>query len=135
MITGLNHLTLSVSDLDRSFDFYTAVLGFKPLFKRSKGAYLLTGELWFCLDEDPHVKVAASSYTHFAFSVGRSDFEDVSKKIKSSGATIWKKNKSEGESLYFLDLDGHKLEIHVGDWRSRVESYKSNPQADMKFFV
>ena len=28
MLTGLNHLTLAVSDLDRSFEFYRHLLGF-----------------------------------------------------------------------------------------------------------
>lgn len=36
MLTGLNHLTLAVSDLDRSFDFYRHLLGFtsRPLARR-----------------------------------------------------------------------------------------------------
>lgn len=30
MITGINHITLSVSNVDRSFAFYAEVLGFTP---------------------------------------------------------------------------------------------------------
>ena len=33
MIAGLNHLTLSTTDLDRSFEFYQNILGCKPLAK------------------------------------------------------------------------------------------------------
>ncbi|WP_159065009.1 hypothetical protein [Thaumasiovibrio subtropicus] len=29
-------------------------------------------------------------------------------------------NRSEGQSLYLLDPDGHKLELHVGDLNSRL---------------
>ncbi len=47
MIQGLNHITLAISDLDKSFEFYTEILGFKPLAKRkNKSAYLLAGEIW-----------------------------------------------------------------------------------------
>ena len=39
MITGLNHITLVVSDIDEAFTFYSEVLGFKPVQKSSKSAY------------------------------------------------------------------------------------------------
>ncbi|MCC2644778.1 MAG: fosA, partial [Burkholderiales bacterium] len=46
-------------------------------------------------------------------------------------------NYSEGESLYFLDPDGHKLEIHIGSWQSRIENKKQDPGTwqDIEFFV
>ena len=47
-------------------------------------------------------------------------------KIQNSGAHIFKENTSPGESLYFLDPDGHKFEIHVGDWKTRINHYKGN---------
>lgn len=30
MITGVNHITLSVRDVEQSFAFYSEVLGFRP---------------------------------------------------------------------------------------------------------
>ena len=44
MIGSLNHVTLSVRDLDRSFAFYRDVLGLRPLARWKKGVYLLAGE-------------------------------------------------------------------------------------------
>jgi len=49
MIGGVNHITLSVRDVDRSFGFYVETLGAKPLARWSKGACLLAGDLWLCL--------------------------------------------------------------------------------------
>lgn len=49
MLTGLNHLTLAVSDLDRSFEFYRHLLGFTPHARWQGGAYLSLGALWLCL--------------------------------------------------------------------------------------
>ena len=43
MLTGLNHLTLAVSDLDRSFEFYRHLLGFTPHARWQGGAYLVGG--------------------------------------------------------------------------------------------
>ncbi len=63
---------------------------------------------------------------HIAFNVNSSDFLKFKDKIIANNITIFKENKSEGDSLYFLDPDGHKLEIHVGNWHTRIESKKQN---------
>lgn len=31
MITGINHINISVQDIDISFKFYKEIMGFKPL--------------------------------------------------------------------------------------------------------
>ncbi len=136
MLKGVNHITFSVSDLDRAFDFYTAVLSCRPLAKWQRGAYLLAGETWLCLSLDAQTrKNALAEYSHIAFSVEKNDFKRVAELISASGATIWKENTSEGDSLYFLDPDGHKLEVHASDWQSRLEAVKIEPYDGMEFFV
>ena len=40
-------------------------------------------------------------------------------------AIIWKDNRSEGDSLYFLDPDGHRLELHAGSLASRLDHYRA----------
>lgn len=125
MIRGLNHITLATADLARSFAFYTDVLGAKPLARWRRGCYLLLGEIWLCLDVG--VPNASGAYTHIALDVSAADFEMLSQVIRTSGALIWKENRSEGASFYFLDPDGHKLEIHVGDWKSRLAAMRGKP--------
>ncbi len=51
-ITNINHITLAVTDIHRSFSFYKDVLAFKPLVKWDQGAYFLIGDFWFCLNVD-----------------------------------------------------------------------------------
>jgi len=52
VLTGLNHITVAVKDLERSLEFYVSTLGMKPKVKWENGAYLTTGDLWLCLSVD-----------------------------------------------------------------------------------
>jgi catechol 2,3-dioxygenase-like lactoylglutathione lyase family enzyme len=133
MISGLNHVTLAVTDVDQSFRFYKDLMGFRPLCKWPLGAYFLVGETWFCLSRDANRKPAID-YTHVAFTVSQADFERTVRCLLASGVTAFKENASEGDSFYFFDPDGHKLEIHVGDWQSRIAAKKKNPWPGAEFF-
>jgi catechol 2,3-dioxygenase-like lactoylglutathione lyase family enzyme len=136
MITGINHINLSVSDLERSWHFYSELLGLKPLAKWPKGAYFLAGDQWFCINLDQSARTAPiQEYTHLAFSIDQSNFQSLVTKLLQAGVKIWKENSSPGDSFYFLDPDGHKLEIHVSDWKSRVEIAKQEQWEGMQFFV
>jgi len=136
MTIAMSHITLAVSDIKRSFDFYHDILGLKPLCSWDGGAYFLAGNFWFCLNVDSNVQ-PDPSYTHYAFSVAQEDFQTVSQRIVASGAKVFKPNTSEGNSLYFLDPDGHKLEIHVGDWQTRIAAKKQNIGLwrDVKWYI
>ena len=84
--------------------------------------------MWFSLDLDGNSSRKLSSCnTHFAFSVDDKGFEALCQRITKSGAKVFKDNTSPGKSLYFLDPDNHKLEIHVGNWKSRINAKKANP--------
>jgi glutathione S-transferase fosA5 len=119
-VTGLNHINLSITDLERSFAFYVGVLGFRPLARWARGAYLLAGSTWICLSKHTDVPGRRPDYTHVAFTVAAGDFDALRSRIEAAGAARWQPNTSEGASFYFLDPDGHQLEIHVGDWQSRL---------------
>jgi catechol 2,3-dioxygenase-like lactoylglutathione lyase family enzyme len=131
MITGLNHITIAVSDLECSLSFYTEILGLKGHVKWDKGAYLSAGSLWFCLSCDK--PCPKTDYTHFAFNVEESDYENFRNFLKSKGVEEWKEDKSEGDSLYIIDPDGHKLEIHVGSLDTRLDSLKIEPYSGLKW--
>jgi catechol 2,3-dioxygenase-like lactoylglutathione lyase family enzyme len=135
MITGVNHITFSVRDVAESFAFYTGVLGFRPLARWPKGAYLLAGELWVALVLDEHARgVALPEYTHIAFTVAPAGFAALSQRILASGAPIWQENWTEGDSLYFADPNGHKLEIHISDLAARISSARAAPWEGLEFF-
>lgn len=135
MITGINHLTLAVSDLERSFAFYTQVLGLKAVAKWARGAYLLAGESWLCITLDAQARQSPQpEYTHTAFSVSSEDFAACAEHILANNVRIWKDNTSEGDSLYFLDPDGHKLEIHCGDLSTRLAALRAQPYPGLELY-
>ncbi len=116
MLSGLNHLTLAVSQLAPSVAFYQQLLGMTLHARWDSGAYLSCGDLWLCLSLDPQRRVTPpeeSDYTHYAFSISEADFASFAARLEAAGVAIWKLNRSEGASHYFLDPDGHKLELHV----------------------
>ena len=100
VLKGLNHITLSVSDLARSVAYYTELLGFSLRARWNRGAYLSLGDLWLCLSHDAHVREGPlAEYTHFALTVDARDFDAVSRKVADGAHPIWKQNTSEGESV------------------------------------
>ncbi|MBS0271383.1 MAG: VOC family protein [Proteobacteria bacterium] len=133
MILGLNHINLAVKDLSVSFRFYKEILGFRPLCRWIEGAYFLGGDLWFCLFQDPKA-TPGYGYTHLAFSTTAKDFPQIIDRLKEANVKSWKDNSSEGDSFYFLDPDGYQLEIHVGDWRTRLAYKKKIPWDSVEFF-
>ena len=135
MLTGLNHLTLAVRDLDRSLAFYTSVLGARAHARWNTGAYLELGALWLCLSLDANRATAPRpDYTHYAFGIAQVDFPTFVARMRAHGVPEWKANRSEGDSFYFLDPDGHPLEVHVGDLHSRLAACRAQPYAGMRFF-
>mgnify|MGYP002700389760 CR=1 FL=1 len=132
MLTGINHITISVTNLVVSFDFYTTILGMKPEVKWDAGAYLSVGDLWVCLALER--AVPSKDYSHIGFSIREQDFEEYCSMLVSLGIEEWKDNSSEGVSLYILDPDGHKLEVHVGNLNSRLRDLKKKPYKGLQWF-
>lgn len=126
-ITGVNHVTLAVTDLPRSVWFYSEILGGTLKADWSRGAYVELGNLWLCLSLTEQQIVARNDDTHLAFSCADGDFASLASHIHDH-AELWRDNSSEGASLYFLDPDGHKLELHQGNLETRLAHYRAHPE-------
>ena len=135
MLNALNHITLAVSSLPDSIVFYQQVLGFKLAARWDRGAYLSLGDLWLCLSVDQiEAGDLQRNYTHYAFSIRQADFAAFAQRLHEHAVQLWKQDSSEGDSLYFLDPDGHQLEAHVGDLQSRLAACRAKPYAGMVFY-
>ena len=107
-VTGLNHITVAVTDLERSVVFYRDLLGFDLRALWKDGAYLEAGALWLCLSLDDRAEgLKRPDYTHVAFDIRAGEFGALAARIKEA-APLWRENVSEGDSLYFLDPDNHR---------------------------
>jgi catechol 2,3-dioxygenase-like lactoylglutathione lyase family enzyme len=135
VLKGLNHITLSVSDLSTSVAYYTELLGFSLRARWNRGAYLAQGDVWLCLSQDEHVrKGPLAEYTHFALTVDARDLAGFSRKAAEGAHPTWKENRSEGGSIYLLDPDGHKLEVHAGSLESRLATLRLEPYDDLVLY-
>jgi len=132
MLKGINHVTIAVSNLNRSIVYYTDILGMQLKVKWSKGAYLSLAGQWICLSLDD--VCVNQDYSHLAFDIDEQHFEEFSRRLRDLGVKQWKQNKSEGKSLYILDPDDYQLEIHVGCLATRLQQMRKNQSSDIIFY-
>ena len=135
MITGLNHITLAVADISRSFNFYVRILGCKPVALWREGSYITAGDTWIALVlDEKRQAMHRSDYSHIAFTCPQEDYAPLVDALRAEGCSSRSENSSEGDSFYFEDPDGHRLEIHVGDLSTRLRAMKAQPWGEIQFF-
>ena len=128
MIQSINHVTYSVSDINKSINFYKIFLKAKIL-ESDKSAYFTLGGLWLALNEEKDIprNEIQYSYTHMAFTIDESEFGEWYRWLKDNNVNILEgRNRDirDKQSIYFTDPDGHKLELHTGTLQDRLNYYK-----------
>jgi len=122
-VTGLGHLALNVSDMKRSADFYTKVLGFQQLFelKDDKGNpwinYFKVGpgqfvELFYPRGEEPAGSKPRVGFSHMCFVVD--DIKRTEAEILKGGGTLDRPIKLGIDGNYQMwvkDPDGNRIEL------------------------
>jgi len=132
-LEGIDHVALSVRDVERSAQWYIEVLGFErrhdgmwhgvPTFI-GKGT---TAIALFPLRDDSQVARAAridppirrirpaANMLHLAFRANRENFLGAQRELKKRGIKFEFQNHEISHSIYFRDPDDHELEITTYD--------------------
>lgn len=139
MIQPVNHITYSVSDINKSIVFYKYILKAKILVESDKTAYFTLGGLWLALNEEKGIprNEIQYSYTHMAFTIDENEFEEWYQWLKDNDVNILEgRNRDirDKKSIYFTDPDGHKLELHTGTLQDRLDYYKEE-KPHIKFYI
>lgn len=142
-IKGINHITISVSNLEKSIEFYTKIFGAKLLVKGEKVgsrlAYFDLNGLWLALnvEDDINRNEIYEAYTHIGFSIDEQDYETALSKLHELKINIKEdrpRSSEEGKSIYFRDPDGHLFEFHTKARQDRIDYYKKS-RPELTFFV
>lgn len=130
-LKGINHITFSVSDLEKSVEFYKNIFGAKLLVKGEKLAYFDLNGLWLALniEKDIERNEIYKSYTHISFSIDEKEYDSTLEKLRNLDVDVQEgrpRFEEEGKSIYFRDFDGHLFEFHTKSREDRIEFYKKN---------
>ena len=121
-VLGIDHVAISVRDLNQSLEFYTKIIGLKiserEHSKPGVEYFLDCGSALIGLiqgDEsgEKHLlRDGGVGGNHLSFRVEAKTFDGIVEEIKRLGLTITTLKKRERSwSVYFLDIDGNKLEM------------------------
>jgi len=115
VIESVNHIGITVSDLDASIKFYKELFDFDVLenISNSGQAFLKMGDILLSLVEVKGYKSSGDSRNCISFYVDEEDFEDAIDELEESDMEIifGPENIRKGQRLVFADPDGNHIEL------------------------
>jgi catechol 2,3-dioxygenase-like lactoylglutathione lyase family enzyme len=130
-LQGIDHVALSVRDVQRAAQWYIDVLGFERRYEGmwngvptfiGKGATAIA--LFPRRDRDSKAGPRESGIRmlHLAFRADRKNFLAAQEELKRLGIRFEFQDHEISHSIYFRDPDGHELEITTYDLEGRTPS-------------
>jgi catechol 2,3-dioxygenase-like lactoylglutathione lyase family enzyme len=122
-LEGIDHVALSVADVERSAAWFVEVLGFERRFEGMwKGVPVFVGKGTTAIALFPHRDSpdstaakqrppSATDMLHLAFRADRKNFLAAQTDLKSRGVRFEFEDHEISHSIYFRSPDGHRFEI------------------------
>ncbi|HET9320914.1 MAG TPA: VOC family protein [Bryobacteraceae bacterium] len=112
-VTGIDHVVLWVSDLQRSKEFYIGLLGMRVDHEREGTSFLWCGEhqMVALFQQRAGEDVSGGrEVNHMALRLEAGEYEDVKATLEAAGCVV-DGRQGDPHCLYFSDPDGHRLQV------------------------
>lgn len=132
--SGLYHLQIAVSDIERSIAFYTGLLGMKESFRAGDSLVFLHTpggrDVLTLRQADGPVDVGAGGLQHFGFQVRGATHAEAVKEARRFGAKVLSVGSHDPTTryAYIQDPDGYVIELDS----SAVAARQPRPQAPVR---
>jgi catechol 2,3-dioxygenase-like lactoylglutathione lyase family enzyme len=110
--TGVDHVVLHVNDVQRAKKFYTEVLGMTAYREDPGQAFLHAGSQGVALFEKAGGAplTTGNDLNHLALNVAAGTYETLKAELEKQGVAVTGRP-GEDRCIYFLDPDGHRLQL------------------------
>ena len=112
--SGIDHIVLHVTDVERAKKFYSGVLGMTVYRKNDRQVFLHAGQQGVALfkkqGETP--LTTGNDLNHLALRVAAGTYETLKADLEKHGVTV-SGRPGEDRCIYFQDPDGHRLQLMV----------------------
>ena len=112
--TGIDHIVLHVSDVERARKFYTDVLGMDVYRQNERQVFLHAGTQGVALfkKQGDSPLTTGNDMNHLALTVSDGAYETLKAGLESHGVKVTGRP-GEDHCVYFQDPDGHRLQLMV----------------------
>ena len=112
--SGIDHIVLHVSDVQRAKKFYTDVLGMTPYRESERQIFLHAGTQGVALfkKQGDTPLTTGNDLNHLALTVTTGTYETLKGELEKHGVAVTGRP-GEDHCIYFRDPDGHRLQLMI----------------------
>ena len=110
--SGIDHIVLHCSDVQRSKQFYTKILGMTPYREGGGRVFMHAGGQGVALfEKDGGAPLSkGNDLNHLALNVAEGTYETLKAELERHGVAVTGRP-GEDHCIYFSDPDGHRLQL------------------------